>query len=103
QTLDVKERAWHATTSNTRSVGIEIANVGAYGINEKNPLDEWYASDPDGRTRITIPKILGDGGVRMPGFVGHPAQSHVIRGMIQHQDLVQYDLDRKSTRLNSSH
>jgi N-acetylmuramoyl-L-alanine amidase len=30
QTLDVKERAWHATTSNDRSVGVEIANVGAY-------------------------------------------------------------------------
>src|SRR6185436_10066958 len=26
QTLDLKERAWHATSSNTRSVGIEIAN-----------------------------------------------------------------------------
>jgi N-acetylmuramoyl-L-alanine amidase len=30
QTLDLKERAWHATTSNDRSVGIEIANMGAY-------------------------------------------------------------------------
>jgi N-acetyl-anhydromuramyl-L-alanine amidase AmpD len=30
QTLDLKERAWHATTSNSRSVGIEIANIGAY-------------------------------------------------------------------------
>jgi N-acetyl-anhydromuramyl-L-alanine amidase AmpD len=29
QTLDLKERAWHATISNSRSVGIEIANVGA--------------------------------------------------------------------------
>ena len=27
QTLDVKERAWHATTSNTRAVGIEIATA----------------------------------------------------------------------------
>jgi len=27
QTLDVKERAWHATSSNSRSVGIEIANM----------------------------------------------------------------------------
>ncbi|MCC7193551.1 MAG: N-acetylmuramoyl-L-alanine amidase [Phycisphaeraceae bacterium] len=29
QTLDVKERAWHATIANDRSVGIEIAHVGA--------------------------------------------------------------------------
>jgi N-acetyl-anhydromuramyl-L-alanine amidase AmpD len=33
QTLDLKERAWHATTSNNRSVGIEIANMGAYPVN----------------------------------------------------------------------
>ncbi|HWY76322.1 MAG TPA: peptidoglycan recognition family protein, partial [Verrucomicrobiae bacterium] len=30
QTLDLKERAWHATIANTRSVGIEIANMGGY-------------------------------------------------------------------------
>src|SRR5437016_14636830 len=30
QTLDLKERAWHATTSNSRSIGIEIANLGAF-------------------------------------------------------------------------
>ena len=30
QTLDLKERAWHATSSNNRCVGIEIANIGAY-------------------------------------------------------------------------
>ena len=32
QTLDLKERAWHATVANTRSVGIEIANIGAYPL-----------------------------------------------------------------------
>ena len=30
QTIDLKEQAWHATTSNPRSIGIEIANIGAY-------------------------------------------------------------------------
>ena len=30
QTLDLKEGAWHATKANGRSVGIEIANIGAY-------------------------------------------------------------------------
>jgi N-acetyl-anhydromuramyl-L-alanine amidase AmpD len=38
QTLDVKERAWHATTSNTRSVGIEIANEGATGNPSSGPV-----------------------------------------------------------------
>lgn len=28
QTMDVRERAWHATTSNDRGIGIEIANPG---------------------------------------------------------------------------
>jgi hypothetical protein len=59
QTLDLKERAWHATTSNARSVGIEIANMGAYGEGEKDPFDEWYARDADGRTRIAIPARFG--------------------------------------------
>src|SRR6266567_2420488 len=43
QTLDLKERAWHATVSNNRSVGIEIANMGAYGLSERNPFEQWYA------------------------------------------------------------
>jgi N-acetyl-anhydromuramyl-L-alanine amidase AmpD len=34
QTLDLKESAWHATISNSRSVGIEIANLGAFPVDE---------------------------------------------------------------------
>lgn len=43
QTLDLKERAYHATIANSRSIGIEIANVGAYPAREKQgsaPLAE---------------------------------------------------------------
>jgi N-acetyl-anhydromuramyl-L-alanine amidase AmpD len=91
QTLDVKERAWHATSSNGRSVGIEIANIGAYGLKEKNPFEDWYASDTDGRTRITIPKQFGDGGLRTRSFIGHPMRPGPITGVIQGQELIQYD------------
>jgi N-acetyl-anhydromuramyl-L-alanine amidase AmpD len=91
QTLDLKERAWHATSSNSRSVGIEIANIGAYPVGEKNPLDQWYAADANGKTRITIPQRFGDGGIRTPGFVGYPARSGIIHGMIQGKEMVQYD------------
>lgn len=91
QTLDLKERAWHATIANSRSVGIEIANMGAYGHDEKNPLAEWYAKEPNGQTRITIPAVYGDGGIRTPGFVGHPARPEPITGIIQGRQLVQYD------------
>src|SRR2546421_791134 len=83
QTLDLKERAWHATTSNPRSVGIEIANMGAYGANRDKTLDEWYAKEPNGQVRITIPASLGDGGIRTKGFVGHPARRDPVTGTIQ--------------------
>ncbi|HVV02037.1 MAG TPA: peptidoglycan recognition family protein [Verrucomicrobiae bacterium] len=91
QTLDLKERAWQATTANTRSIGIEIANMGAYGTNEDNPLADWYTKDADGKVRITIPPKLGDGGIRTKNFVGHPARPGLIKGVIQGQELEQYD------------
>src|SRR6266850_6001082 len=91
QTLDLKERAWHATTSNDRSIGIEIANMGAYRSATAPPLEEWYAKAPDGQVRITIPETLGDGGIRTKDFVGHPARNEPVRGTIQGEDLVQYD------------
>jgi N-acetyl-anhydromuramyl-L-alanine amidase AmpD len=91
QTLDLKERAWHATSSNSRSVGIEIANVGSYPADGRNPFAEWYAKEPNGQTRITIPAAYGDGGIRTRDFVGHPARPEPIIGMIQGQELIQYD------------
>jgi N-acetyl-anhydromuramyl-L-alanine amidase AmpD len=91
QTLDLKERAWQATTSNSRSVGIEIANMGAYPADGKNPFAEWYAKEPNGQVRITIPARYGDGGILTKDFVGHPARPQPVEGMIQGKDLVQYD------------
>jgi N-acetyl-anhydromuramyl-L-alanine amidase AmpD len=91
QTLDLKERAWQATTSNSRSVGIEIANMGSYSPDHKSPLQDWYAPDPNGGTRITIPKQFGDGGIRSQNFVGHPARPELVSGKIQGQEMVQYD------------
>jgi N-acetylmuramoyl-L-alanine amidase len=91
QTLDLKERAWHATISNTRSIGIEIANMGAYGVGKKDPFDEWYALDDRGRAFITIPKRLGDGGVRTKNFVGRPMRPKPVVGEIQGTMLRQYD------------
>jgi N-acetyl-anhydromuramyl-L-alanine amidase AmpD len=91
QTLDVKERAWHATTSNSRSVGIEIANMGAYGSPTAKVFAEWYEKGADGKTRIKLPERLGDGGIRTKGFVGRPARSELVSGNVQGRDLVQYD------------
>jgi N-acetyl-anhydromuramyl-L-alanine amidase AmpD len=90
QTLDLKERAWHATTSNDRSIGVEIANVGAYGVNGKNPFAEWYHIT-NGETILTIPARYNDTELRQPGFVARPARPQPVYGNIQGEDLVQYD------------
>lgn len=98
QTLDVKERAWHATVSNDRSVGVEIANMGAYSVRAggtpapQDPLAKWYAKDADGSVRMTIPPELDGGGVRTPGFVGHPARPEIVTGEVQGQEFRQWDL-----------
>jgi N-acetyl-anhydromuramyl-L-alanine amidase AmpD len=91
QTLDLKERARHATTSNDRSIGIEIANMGAYRPGDTKVLDEWYGRDATGQTVITIPARVGDPMLRVKNFVGRPARPTPIRGTVQGQDLVQYD------------
>lgn len=97
QTLDLKERAWHATTANTRSVGVEIAQIGAYPPDRAGVLEEWYAPDAAG-TRLTIPPRFGDGGIRTPGFVGRPARPGLVRGRIQGVELVQYDFTPEQYR-----
>jgi N-acetyl-anhydromuramyl-L-alanine amidase AmpD len=91
QTLDLKERAWHATTSNTRSIGIEIANVGAYPPADKAPLDEWYQRDASGQVRVVLPARLGETGIRTAGFVARPARPEPVTGVVQDHELVQYD------------
>jgi N-acetyl-anhydromuramyl-L-alanine amidase AmpD len=91
QTLDLKERAWHATTSNSRSVGIEVANTGAFRSAEARPLKTWYERDEQGVVTMKIPKEHGDGGIRTHGFKAHPARQELISGNIQGRDLVQYD------------
>ena len=92
QTLDLKERAWHATTSNTRSVGIEIANMGAYTVRSNNALAEWYARDAAGPTVIHLPARYGDGGIRDKSVVLRPARDEIITGRVQGKTYHQYDL-----------
>lgn len=91
QTLDLKERAWHATSSNGRSVGIEIANIGAYPAANRKTLDEWYQADADGKVRIVIPPRFTETGIRTPGFVGRPARPEAVVGEVQGRQLIQYD------------
>jgi N-acetylmuramoyl-L-alanine amidase len=91
QTLDLKERAWHATTSNDRSIGVEIANMGAYPGNDLKVLNEWYQRDAQGRPYIKVPARLGDPMFQTPNFTGRPARPEMVRGTVQGQELNQYD------------
>jgi N-acetyl-anhydromuramyl-L-alanine amidase AmpD len=98
QTLDVKERARHATVSNDRSVGVEIANIGAYAAAQPNPFALWYWTDGRGRTIITIPGGDGGGAERTPDFVGLPARRGEVAGEVQGEELRQYDFTAQQYR-----
>jgi N-acetyl-anhydromuramyl-L-alanine amidase AmpD len=98
QTLDAKERAWHATISNDRSVGVEIANMGGYTNVENSPLAEWYHIQPDGRALIAIPARFGADAERAPNFVGRPARRNPVAGRVQGQELRQYDFTPQQYR-----
>jgi N-acetylmuramoyl-L-alanine amidase len=91
QTLDAKERASQATIANSRSVGIEIANIGAYPAGRARVLDEWYPRDALGLPYIKVPERFGDPMFYTKNFVGRPARPELVHGMIQGSELVQYD------------
>ena len=96
QTLDLKERAWHATKANDRSIGIEIANVGAYSVkpdaNEPAPFAKWYSKGSDGKTMLTIPGGLAQSGIHNPSITLRPSRNEPVVGTVQGQTLRQYDL-----------
>ena len=91
QTLDLKERASHATVANSRSVGVEIADVGAFPPEASRRLDEWYGRDASGQPVVRIPERLGDPAFYTKNFVGRPARREPVRGLVQGRELVQYD------------
>ncbi len=94
QTLDVKERARHATIANDRSVGVEIANIGAYPPSRPGPLDRWYQKDESGRERVVLPEHLlvnGEPPFRTKQFVARPARAGPIVGEVQGDKLAMQD------------
>lgn len=99
QTLDLKERAWHGGTANDRSIGIEIANIGAYAAASARPgelpapLGQWYAPDPASPSgwRVTLPQWMGDGGLRTPEFIARPRRGPVT-GAVHGTSYVMFDL-----------
>lgn len=92
QTLDLKEAAWHATIANGRSIGIEIANMGAYPVNGSDPFASWYKKGDDGHTRLVIPGGPEQSGERDTSAVLRPSRDEPVVGEVQGQTLRQYDL-----------
>jgi N-acetylmuramoyl-L-alanine amidase len=91
QTMDVSDTAWHARQANPRSIGIEIANIGAYTSDDSATLDAWYPRDEHG-PRIALPEWMGDGGVRTPRFIGRPARAERIVGEVHGVEYAMHDL-----------
>jgi N-acetyl-anhydromuramyl-L-alanine amidase AmpD len=91
QTMDLRDQAWHATEANPRSIGIEIANVGAFPPGDRATLDEWYRDSDEG-TRITIPASEGPSRMRRADFIPRPSRESSVQGTIQGKLLEQYDL-----------
>ena len=91
QTLDLMHQAWHARQANARSIGIEIAQVGAYPPESMGPIERWYERDESGRVFLRIPESLGDGGQRTPAFRGSPARDELVLGRVNGTSLAQYD------------
>jgi len=91
QTLDVKERAWQATKSNDRSVGIEIANIGAYSVGSRNKtLEQWYKKDSDGQTYLVFPDSVR-GKDAFKDVMLRPRRNEPVIGSIRGTQYEQYD------------
>jgi len=89
QTCDLKERAWHATKANSRSVGVEIAHMGAYPSVAGN-LSKWYKKDANGQIKLNIPEDRRKW-LRVKDYAGGPARQKLLDGTIQQAHYVQYD------------
>ncbi|WP_235905680.1 N-acetylmuramoyl-L-alanine amidase [Tautonia marina] len=92
QTMDLKESAYHATIANQRSIGIEIANMGAYPPANASALDRWYAQDADGTTRLVIPGGPEAAGMKNLDASFRPSRNEPVVGTVRGIELKQYDL-----------
>ena len=89
QTLDLKEGASHATKANSRSIGIEIANIGTAKPGPNPKFERWYVKGDDGEVRIKVPDADKPRDARV---VLAPDRPIPIIGEVQGETLQQYDL-----------
>lgn len=84
QTMDLRDQAWHARFVNPRSIGVEMAQIGVYPVDESgddpHKKRRWYIRDK-GRLRLQIPVEFGDPRIRTPGSF-FSSRSEPVEGMI---------------------
>jgi N-acetylmuramoyl-L-alanine amidase len=91
QTLDLRDRAYHATLANSRSIGIEIANIGAYPPGESQALNAWYEIDATGQIIAKPSPKSESGDVLTKDFIARPVRPDPVMGIINGQRVIQYD------------
>ena len=90
QTLDLREKAWHATIANDFSVGVEIAHPGAWPQPLNADMRRWYERDEVG-WRMKYPEWMQETGIRTPGFIARPDRPEFVSGEVQGRTWYQFD------------
>ncbi|MCB9879625.1 MAG: N-acetylmuramoyl-L-alanine amidase [Planctomycetes bacterium] len=81
QTLDLRDKAWHATIANDFSVGVEIAHPGAYPQPMNAAMAVWYERDELG-WKQKFPQWMTETGLPRD-FVARPARPGIVTGEVQ--------------------
>ena len=89
QTLDIQERAYHATVANNRSIGIEIANIGAFPPEDIAELNRSHRPDiHENHSHAKGSAPLAEGSeVQVP----RPTLSELVQGTVHGIELVQQE------------
>lgn len=99
QTMDLKERAFHAKEVNDRSIGVEIAHIGAYPERSDKVFADWYELDAGG-PKLKFPKAAfpSGTGILTEDFVGRPARKEMISDKVHGRTYHQYDFTPEQYR-----
>lgn len=82
QTLDLREKAHHATIANDFSIGVEIAHPGVFKQPMNADMARWYGKDEQGYFMKT-PAWMREPGIRTKDFVARPDRPEIVSGAIQ--------------------
>jgi len=96
QTLDLREKAKHASIANDASIGVEIAHPGCWPQPLSADMRRWYERDDDG-WRMRIPPGI-ENGVLTEGFVPRPARPDFVSGEVHGKTWFQFDYTEQQYR-----